>query len=153
MFLGLNWLKHHDLGSKRRILGVQQNRKRPKDPWLNCCRVTDRADWRVVFRLMVRTGRPSFATEDWKLTGLSTKLIDGPSVNWRFVLVDRHWRLKTESWLAHRWSWLTVCSWLLSVAPTTSENLEFFSLLESVVLQPMHTFFADIPSYFLLKHY
>ena len=38
MFLGLNWLKSDDLGSKGRNLGSKQSGKGQKDPWESCCR-------------------------------------------------------------------------------------------------------------------
>ena len=38
MFLGSNWLKYDDLGSKRRNLGFKQSGKGPKDHWESCCR-------------------------------------------------------------------------------------------------------------------
>ena len=54
MFLGLNWLKSDDLGSKQRILGFKESGKRPKDPELTDVGPNDDLDQRAVVQSSVR---------------------------------------------------------------------------------------------------
>ena len=61
MFLGLNWLKSDDLGSKWRILGFKKVGKDHKTPELVVVGPNNDLDWRVVVQLAIE----NFGSVGW----------------------------------------------------------------------------------------